>query len=188
MAGPGGQRKRKAEDGAAEDGEAGAAFASILGRELETTAATEAPVLVETKIAQNLKDKKSEYKEKKILAAAAKAAKDAGHEKPDIMQKNFEMQFRKHATEGVVRLFNAVRDYQAHSQDDVQKMELKKLHISKRAKVITESSKEKFEQIWKKEKDAKTKKTSQSKVKPKTEQSADGDGAEGHDQLDEFAD
>ena len=64
---------------------------------------------------------------------------------PDITQKNFEAQLRKFATQGVVRLFNAVRDYQAHATDDkAEKYEVNKVPLHQRAKMIVERKKETF--------------------------------------------
>ena len=44
------------------------------------------------------------------------------------------------------RLFNAVKDYQAHAGDDtIEKYELNKMPLRQRAKLMAESKKEKFQ-------------------------------------------
>jgi len=127
------------------------AFANILNRELPRGS----PVLAQTEIEQKLKASKEESKAKRLHAAENRGEKDKGHSLPDIMQKNFEAQLRKYATQGVVRLFNAVRDYQAHAGDDAaQQYEVKKLPLHKRAKMIVESKKESFTKAFSKVKKA----------------------------------
>ncbi|CAE7661804.1 EMB2654 [Symbiodinium sp. CCMP2592] len=117
------------------------AFANILGRELESSS----PVLAETEIEKKLKASKEESKAKRLQSAENRTEKDRGHSLPDITQKNFEAQLRKFATQGVVRLFNAVRDYQAHATDDkAEKYEVNKVPLHQRAKMIVERKKETF--------------------------------------------
>ena len=118
------------------------AFANILSRELPQSSS---PVLAETEIERKLKESKEESKAKRLHAAENRAVKDKGHSLPDIAQKNFEVQLRKYATQGVVRLFNAVRDYQAHAtHDKAQKYEVNKVPLHQRAKMIVERKKETF--------------------------------------------
>eukprot|EP00930_Biecheleria_cincta_P075832 TRINITY_DN63034_c0_g1_i1.p1 TRINITY_DN63034_c0_g1~~TRINITY_DN63034_c0_g1_i1.p1 ORF type:complete len:216 (-),score=69.59 TRINITY_DN63034_c0_g1_i1:65-712(-) len=157
------------------------AFASIMARAIEKS---DAPVLAETEIEQKLQQRKAEFKERRLSALENKAEKDKGHVLPDITQKNFEMHLRKMATQGVVRLFNAVRDYQAHSADDAaEKFELQKLPLNKRGKVIAESKKAKFEQSLNKAKQGRER-----KAKRQGKSAAGSAGAaDGHDALDEFA-
>ena len=129
------------------------AFASILSRELENS---QTPVLAETQVEEKIKQSRAEFKEKRLQAMENKIQKDKGHAAVDILEKNFEMQLRKYATQGVVRLFNAVKDYQAHAGDDkAEKYTLNKMPLRQRAKLMAESKKEKFEKSLKK---AKTKK------------------------------
>ena len=117
------------------------AFANILGRELESSS----PVLAETEIEKKLKASKDESKAKRLQSAENRTEKDKGHSLPDITQKNFEAQLRKFATQGVVRLFNAVRDYQAHATDDkAEKYEVNRVPLHQRAKMIVERKKETF--------------------------------------------
>eukprot|EP00490_Sorites_sp_Unknown_P014507 CAMPEP_0114650502 /NCGR_PEP_ID=MMETSP0191-20121206/7712_1 /TAXON_ID=126664 /ORGANISM="Sorites sp." /LENGTH=204 /DNA_ID=CAMNT_0001864389 /DNA_START=26 /DNA_END=637 /DNA_ORIENTATION=+ len=153
------------------------AFASILSRELKNP---QAPVLAETQVEEKIKQSKAEFKEKKLHAMENKVQKDKGHAAVDILEKNFEMQLRKYATQGVVRLFNAVKDYQAHAGDDkAQQYELNKMPLRQRAKLMAESKKEKFEKSLKK---AKTKKDPKSKVRRKTKSAAPA--APEHNMLD----
>ena len=135
------------------------AFASILSRELQNS---QAPVLAETQVEEKIRQSKAEFKEKRLQAMENKVQKDKGHAAVDILEKNFEMQLRKYATQGVVRLFNAVKDYQAHAGDDkAEKYELNKMPLRQRAKLMAESKKEKFEKSLKK---AKVKKDPKSKA------------------------
>merc|ERR1719400_2461514 len=109
----------------------------------------ETPILSETPIAHNLKVKKAEFKEKKMLSLQQKALKDPGHVLPDITKKSFEAQLRQVATKGVVRLFNAVRDFQLKGVDDTaQGPAASRLPIKKRSKQIAEDSRKKFEKFW----------------------------------------
>ena len=124
------------------------AFANIMSRELPQSLS---PVLAETEIEKKLKANKEEAKAKRLQAAENRTEKDRGHSLPDITQKNFEAQLRKYATQGVVRLFNAVRDYQAHAMDDkAQKYEVNKVPLHQRAKMIVEKKKETFAKALKK--------------------------------------
>lgn len=128
------------------------AFASILSREMKTSQ----PILAETEVETKIQQRKVEFKEKRLQAMQNRVPKDKGHAAVDILEKNFEMQLRKYATQGVVRLFNAVKDYQAHAGDDtIEKYELNKMPLRQRAKLMAESKKEKFQKSLKK---AKTKK------------------------------
>merc|ERR1712136_536927 len=71
----------------------------------------EAPVLCETDIVQKISEQKKEAKDKRKLALVNKIKKDMGHEKVDITKKSFEVDLRKVATKGVVRLFNTVKEF-----------------------------------------------------------------------------
>eukprot|EP00440_Ansanella_granifera_P020345 gb/GFBE01022100.1/.p1 GENE.gb/GFBE01022100.1/~~gb/GFBE01022100.1/.p1 ORF type:complete len:211 (+),score=81.64 gb/GFBE01022100.1/:1-633(+) len=161
------------------------AFASIMARSLTLP---DAPVLAETEIEQKLRERKAEFKEKKLQSLENKAVKDQGHALPDITQKNFELQLRKAATQGVVRLFNAVRDFQAHAgENEEEKLELNKVPLKKRAKVIAASKEGKFKDVLKKAKQPKQPKAKRSSKTGAASQSANAaSGADGHNQLDEF--
>merc|ERR1712183_372713 len=101
------------------------AFASIMARSLENP---KAPVLLETKVEAKLLEKKAEFKEKKMLMLQAKVLKDQGHTVPDITKKAFEMQLRKVATQGVVRLFNTVKEFQLRGEEEIhQQRQLNKV-------------------------------------------------------------
>merc|ERR1712146_496049 len=89
------------------------AFNSIMERELTKP---EAPVLCETQVEKNLRIQKEEYKEKKLLAQKEKRLQDQGHVQPHLSDKDFELQLRRIATKGVVRLFNTVKDFQTHGR------------------------------------------------------------------------
>eukprot|EP00435_Cladocopium_sp_Y103_P063293 s524_g24.t2 len=153
------------------------AFANILSRELQNS---QAPVLAETQVEEKIRQSKAEFKEKRLQAMENKVQKDKGHAAVDILEKNFEMQLRKYATQGVVRLFNAVKDYQAHADDKAEKYELNKMPLRQRAKLMAESKKEKFEKSLKK---AKAKKDPKSKVRRKEKSAAPA--APQHNMLDE---
>jgi len=59
----------------------------------------------------------------------------------------FEMQMRKVATSGVVRLFNTVQEF--HKNGDIEiGSKLTKVPIKQRGKRMAEASREKFQQIW----------------------------------------
>ncbi|CAK8998260.1 Pentatricopeptide repeat-containing protein MRL1 [Durusdinium trenchii] len=124
------------------------AFTNILSRELKTS---QTPILAETEVEEKLQKSKAEFKEKKLQALENRVEKDKGHEAVNILEKNFEMQLRKYATQGVVRLFNAVKEYQAHAGDDkAEKYKFNKMPLRQRAKLMAESKKEKFENALKK--------------------------------------
>eukprot|EP00441_Pelagodinium_beii_P012561 CAMPEP_0197682926 /NCGR_PEP_ID=MMETSP1338-20131121/97192_1 /TAXON_ID=43686 ORGANISM="Pelagodinium beii, Strain RCC1491" /NCGR_SAMPLE_ID=MMETSP1338 /ASSEMBLY_ACC=CAM_ASM_000754 /LENGTH=156 /DNA_ID=CAMNT_0043264443 /DNA_START=45 /DNA_END=512 /DNA_ORIENTATION=+ len=126
------------------------------------------PVLAETEVEEKLQAKKLEFKEKRLQSLENKAEKDKGHEKPDITKKNFELQLRKHATQGVVRLFNAVRDYQSHSVTDAAaKATISSVPIKKRAKVLADTKTEKFKQSLEKATKGKEAKKGKAKVSEK---------------------
>eukprot|EP00438_Fugacium_kawagutii_P029010 Skav204724 [mRNA] locus=scaffold1549:180140:180904:+ [translate_table: standard] len=156
------------------------AFASILSRELKNP---QGPVLAETQVEEKIRQSKAEFKEKRLQAMENKVQKDKGHAEVNILEKNFEMQLRKYATQGVVRLFNAVKDYQAHAGDDkAEKYELNKLPLRQRAKLMAENKRERFEKSLKK---AKTKKDPKSKVRRRESKSMAPSAPE-QNMLDEF--
>merc|ERR1712151_437853 len=106
-----------------------------------------APVLVETQLEQKIKERKAEFKEKKMLSLDRKGLKDQGHKKPEITEKTFEMQLRKIATQGVVRLFNAVQEFQRRGDENVDSKKLSKVPVRGRARKIQKESKDAFEEI-----------------------------------------
>merc|ERR1712151_986227 len=106
-----------------------------------------APVLVETQLEQKIKERKAEFKEKKMLSLDRKGLKDQGHKKPEITEKSFEMQLRKIATQGVVRLFNAVQEFQRRGDENVDQKLISKVPVRGRARKIEKVSKEAFEDI-----------------------------------------
>ena len=50
-------------------------------------------------------------KEKKALALKEKSLLDGGHTLPSFADKTFELELRRVATKGVVRLFNTIKDH-----------------------------------------------------------------------------
>merc|ERR1711972_879507 len=152
----------------------GTTFANIMARSLETK---DTPILSETDVSKKIKERRAEYKEKKLLSAQQKALKDRGHCIPDITQKSFETQLRKVATQGVVRLFNAVKDFQQRGADEVDSKQVSKLPIKQRGKRLVEASKEKFDQILQQERRPKSRRTAKAGASP---------GAPGPNQIDEF--
>jgi len=156
------------------------AFANILARSLVSPGAL--PVLCETEIEKKLGDKKREFKEKKMISLARKAEKNKGHTKVDNGKSPFDLNLRRIATQGVVSLFNAVREFQSRGLDDEDeknlKKETKKLHIKQRSKHIADASKEKFEKLLNNASRAK-----RDKVRRKEEV----DPMQGVDLMDEFA-
>jgi len=105
------------------------------------------PVLCDTQIVQKLREKKEEFREKRLLAQQRKALKDQGHELPDITKKAFEMNLRKIATQGVVRLFNTVQQFHSHGDADVSS-KVSKVPVKQRGKRMAEASQEKFQKLW----------------------------------------
>merc|ERR1711964_913404 len=91
------------------------------------------PVLVETEVEKKLLEQKAEFKEKKMLSLQRKELKDQGHAKPDVTKHGFEMELRKIATQGVVRLFNTVQEFQSKHDDEAQRKETSKLPLKKRS-------------------------------------------------------
>eukprot|EP00929_Paragymnodinium_shiwhaense_P041822 TRINITY_DN21716_c0_g1_i1.p1 TRINITY_DN21716_c0_g1~~TRINITY_DN21716_c0_g1_i1.p1 ORF type:complete len:176 (+),score=77.92 TRINITY_DN21716_c0_g1_i1:74-601(+) len=130
----------------------GAAFSSVLDRDIKENVA--APVLAETQVEKKIKEKKAEMREKKLQSLAKKAEKDKGHAKPDITQKAFELQLRKVATQGVVTLFNAVKDFQSRGQDTSfdAKAALGKTPIKERGQKMEKAAKQAFSDILEKRK------------------------------------
>jgi len=124
-----------------------AAFSSIMERDLEKA---DAPVLADTTIENKILERKAEMKEKRMKSLANKALKDQGHEMPDIINKTFEMQLRKIATQGVVRLFNAVKDFQARSEENLDQREMGKTPVARREKKMEKAQEKKFGELWQK--------------------------------------
>merc|ERR1712150_45470 len=87
------------------------------------------------------------------------ALKDQGHTIPDITRKAFEMQLRKIATQGVVRLFNTVHDFQKETEDSMTSLQMSKVPVQKRVKRLEQASKDTFEQLWAREKKPKGKRS-----------------------------
>ncbi|CAK9046524.1 unnamed protein product [Durusdinium trenchii] len=160
------------------------AFTNILSRELKTS---QTPILAETEVEEKLQKSKAEFKEKKLQALENRVEKDKGHEAVNILEKNFEMQLRKYATQGVVRLFNAVKEYQAHAGDDkAEKYKFNKMPLRQRAKLMAESKKEKFENALKKTTTKKDKKLKgQTTARARRKERPAGSALE-HNMLDEF--
>merc|ERR1712039_581899 len=121
------------------------AFNSIMERDL---AKPSAPVLSETLVEKELSDKKAEYKEKKQLAEKERSLKDQGHALPDTMDKAIELQLRRVATKGVVRLFNTVKEFQMRGFNEDESLRRGKVPIKKRRDKMAESAKDKFEKLW----------------------------------------
>lgn len=158
------------------------AFASIMARAVEKP---EAPVLCETQVLQKIKEKKAEAKERHLLSVEQKATRDQGYTMPDITQKNFEMQLRKIATQGVVRLFNTLQDYKSRSEENQKhiKMKTSEATLKQRSKRIAQVSQEAFEKQWKQRGPKAIRLEREAKRKGGTENAA----AQGLDALEEFA-
>merc|ERR1712125_247818 len=99
-------------------------------------------------IERKLQEQKTELKEKKMLSLQRKELKDQGHTVPDITKKDFEMQLRKIATQGVVRLFNTVQEFQGRNEDEVQRRQVSKLPVKKKGDKMAQQAQESFEAIW----------------------------------------
>merc|ERR1712048_193142 len=102
---------------------------SIMERDLKEL---DAPVLAQTQLEQKIKERKAEFKEKKMLSLQRKGLKDQGHTKPEITEKTFEMQLRKIATRGVVRLFNAVQEFQRRGEENIDQKQISKVPVKSR--------------------------------------------------------
>jgi len=153
------------------------AFASLLSRELDMP---DTPILSETAASKRIEDRRAEDKERKALAQQSRVQKDKGYVAPDITKKGFEMQLRKVATEGVVRLFNAVKDFHRRGMNDMEKVELTKLPTKLRAKRQAEKAEGEFKSILEQGPKAKSRRTA-------TKQTAGRTGADPN-AMDEFAD
>lgn len=150
------------------------AFISIMSRSLKDGAA---PVLSETQVESKIREKKAEMKEKKLLAAQNKGVKDQGHNAPDITKNGFEIQLRKLATQGVVRLFNTVKEFQSGGRhDDDIKKAMSKANVSRRGTKAAKVAKVAFDELWEKH-GSKKRKGGDAKTR---------EGSVGIDQLDEF--
>lgn len=121
------------------------AIASIMARTVE---APEAPVLCETNDVKRAQDQKTEARDKRLEALRAKALKDQGHTVPDITKKAFEAQLRKIATQGVVRLFNTLKDFQTDLQNNPNKLKASDVPVSLRSKKLASISKKNFDEKW----------------------------------------
>merc|ERR1712070_4697 len=108
----------------------------------------EAPVLCETHVEKKLREDKAEYKEKKLLALKEKRMQDAGHVKPDFNDKAFELELRRMATKGVVRLFNTVQDFQSRDHEMDSRHRMGKVNVKRRSKEMAEDAKGAFQQMW----------------------------------------
>merc|ERR1712217_175089 len=124
------------------------AFRNIMSRTMENPHAS--AILCETQVVKKIKEDKAAFKAKKEASMQQKALKDRGHEKPDITQKAFEMRMRKAATLGVVRLFNAVKDFQLRGQEDTAAVG-SKVPIKRRSKEIAVSTQASFQKELNKE-------------------------------------
>mmetsp|Transcript_17939 Transcript_17939/g.28256 ORF Transcript_17939/g.28256 Transcript_17939/m.28256 type:complete len:223 (-) Transcript_17939:45-713(-) len=123
------------------------AFTSIMERSLSTQST---PVLCETQVEKKLKEEKAEKKEKRQLADKERSLRDQGHALPSASSKDVELELRRIATKGVVRLFNTVKEFQTRGQDnDASKREVGKVHIQKRKQKVAQAAQEKFSELWK---------------------------------------
>merc|ERR1712129_263580 len=76
-----------------------------------------------------------------------KASRDKGYTIPDVTKKAFELSLRRVATQGIVRLFNAVKDYQQRNEETDTAQLAKSASMRKRAQIMADVSKEKFEKL-----------------------------------------
>jgi len=138
------------------------AFRNIMGRTVEEG---KVPILCDTKVTETLKARKAEFKEKRMLSMQKKAEKDKGHTLPDITKKGFEMQLRKIATTGVVRLFNTIKEFRMRigDEEEDQQRNLKKVPIRQRSKRAADTAKETFDKAWKEGPSSKKRKTTNEK-------------------------
>merc|ERR1719277_1625093 len=103
--------------------------------------------MCQTEVAEKIKERRIQYKEQKALNLKKKASRDKGYTIPDVTKKAFELGLRRVATQGIVRLFNAVKDYQ-HRNDEKETAQLaSKASMKKRAQIIADVSKEKFDKL-----------------------------------------
>merc|ERR1712094_33418 len=107
------------------------AFNGIMGRQLPKP---DMPVLCETQVEKTLRDQKAEYKEKKLLAMKEKSLQNQGCVLPQLSDKALELQLRRVATKGVVRLFNTIKEFQNRDEDEVMpRHQRRNMPIKKRA-------------------------------------------------------
>merc|ERR1740121_2680716 len=101
----------------------------------------------QTEVAEKIKERRIQYKEQKALNLKKKASRDAGYTIPDVTKKAFELGLRRVATQGIVRLFNAVKDYQQRNDEQDTAQLAKSASLRKRAQIMADVSKEKFERL-----------------------------------------
>merc|ERR1719491_1321499 len=172
---------RASREAAQEDGAAGgdnidsgwkglcSAFNNIMERKLPKP---EAPVLCETKVETNLRLQKEEYKEKKLLSQKEKALQDQGHVQPHLSDKEYELNLRRLATKGVVRLFNTVKDFQLRGQDEDAPRY--KMPANRRADKMAEAAKDTFDKMWSNRDSKENPRTKRRKVSTSAKGSGDG--------------
>jgi len=102
------------------------AFNTIMERERQKKKG--AVILSEMRIGDSEAQKKEEERKRreerdKRKQMKAKLALHKAHVMPDVLQKNFEMDLRKIATKGVVRLFNSVQTAQAEAAAEKERAE-----------------------------------------------------------------
>merc|ERR1719491_838718 len=118
----------------------------------------------QTEVAEKIKERRIQYKEQKVRSLKLKASRDNGYTIPDVTKKAFELGLRRVATQGIVRLFNAVKDYQ-HRNDEKEIAQLaSRAGMKKRAQIMADVSKEKFEKAFDRSAD-KEKRKEQAKAK-----------------------
>merc|ERR1719401_3030867 len=110
--------------------------------------------------------------------------KNHGHTLPDTMDKAFELQLRRVATKGVVRLFNTVKEFQMRGFNEDESLRQGKVPIKKRRDKMVESAKDKFEKLWssREKGDRRVKR----RAAPKREGAGGAASGVGSDAMDEF--
>merc|ERR1719401_1572933 len=112
--------------------------------------------------------------------------KNHGHTLPDTMDKAFELQLRRVATKGVVRLFNTVKEFQMRGFNDEEAFRHKggKVPIKKRRDKMAEAAKDQFEKLWssREKGDRRVKR----RAAPKREGAGGAASGVGSDAMDEF--
>jgi len=121
------------------------AFATIMGKSLELQ--NNSPVMCQTEVAAKIIERRKAYKEQKVKNLKEKASRDRGYTIPDVTKKAFELGLRRVATQGIVRLFNAVKDYQSRQDEQDTSQLVKGVVMRKKAQIMADVSKEKFEKL-----------------------------------------
>ncbi|KAL7753480.1 pre-60S ribosomal particles component [Sorochytrium milnesiophthora] len=110
-----------------------------------TTATATRPakvILSRTAVERQLDDAKVEDLARKVISSERKVQRDKDRIKPSALTLDYEKKLRKVATRGVVKLFNAVREAQQASREEVSKSSatVTPVHVKEKAAAVSKTA------------------------------------------------